>query len=104
MKDGILDRKIRESKKRMENEVAAVEWPRICRALGNLPPTPTEISLVKELGMPKGFGVHRAGIVDRWRKSRISDSVPTDTKNIVNLSRYFASAKGGDEGGSPEEG
>ena len=74
------------SRKDIENKIASVNWPRLCRALGNTPPTPTEILMVRQLGYPKGFlpGPHD---VERWHKSRRSDPLGNNKFNSVPLSK-----------------
>ena len=69
VKPGDFARRINQVDVQIRNEVAAEKFPRLMRALGNLPPTRGEIEMVKLHGYPDGFLEPKGE--KRWTKTRV---------------------------------
>ena len=56
MNDGVFNRRLSETARKIKNESAAARFPAVQAMLNNMPPTPKEIDLIKLQGPWLGFG------------------------------------------------
>jgi hypothetical protein len=56
MHEGHYKNKLKRTRKEIMNEAASERFPALQKMLGNLPPTPSEIALIKAKGPWPGFG------------------------------------------------
>lgn len=50
-----LDERMEKQRAWADRQALAEVWPQLCRAVGNLPPTPAEIEKIKLFGPPPGW-------------------------------------------------